>query len=145
MMIRHFSLNKATSTVAVQSDDHRPHCTIRSKASLTFALVRKYQVSAVCCHMLPESWAEDHGLALLESRRRDIWYVPRRKSRGDLGRVSEQARKKYHRAEKTAFKYSRACMLKWAGASSCMNYILRRTCSGTSTSNSGNDCSKKSL
>jgi hypothetical protein len=90
----HFSLNTATITAAVQSDDHGLHCTTRSDAPLTVALARKYQVSVVCCHMLPGSWAEDHLLALLESRRRDIWDVPRRKCQGHLDRVGEQARKR---------------------------------------------------
>jgi hypothetical protein len=93
-MIRHFSINTATTTAAVQSDDHRLHCTTRSDAPVTVALARKYRVSVVRFHMLPGSWAVDRLLALLESRRRDIWDVPRRKSQGDLGRVSEQARKK---------------------------------------------------
>jgi hypothetical protein len=70
-MIRHFSFNTAT-TAAVQCDDHRRHCTTRSDAPLTVALARKYQVSVVCCYMLLGSWAEDHLLALLEPRRRDI-------------------------------------------------------------------------
>jgi hypothetical protein len=37
---------------------------------------------------------------------------PDEKSQGDLGRVGEQARKKDHRAGKTAFRYSRDYMLK---------------------------------
>jgi hypothetical protein len=68
MMIRHFSINTATTTAAVQSDDHRLHCTTRMDAPLTVTFARKYQVSVI----LPGSWAEDHLLALLESRRRDI-------------------------------------------------------------------------
>jgi hypothetical protein len=57
MMIRHFSINTATTTVAVQSDDHRLHCTTRSDAPLTVSLARKYRVSVVRCHMLPGSWS----------------------------------------------------------------------------------------
>jgi hypothetical protein len=101
-MIRHFSINTATTTAAVQSDDHRLHCTTSSDTPLTVALVRKYQVSVVCYRMLSGSWAEEHLLTLLESRRRDIWDVPRRRIQVDLCRVSEQARKEDHRAQSIA-------------------------------------------
>jgi hypothetical protein len=111
MMIRHFSINMATTTAAVQSDDHWLHCTTRSDAPLTVILAQKYQVSVICCHMLPGSWAVDHLLALLESHRWDIWDVPRWKSQGDLGRVSEQARKKDHHAQSTAQEKQRSGIL----------------------------------
>jgi hypothetical protein len=111
MTIRHFSINTATTTAAVQSDDHRLHCTTRSDAPLTVALARKCRVSVICCHMLSGSWAEDYLLALLESRRWDIWDVPRRKSQGDLGRVSEQVRKTDHRAQSVAQEKQRSGIL----------------------------------
>jgi hypothetical protein len=111
MMIRHFSINTATTTAAVQSDDHRLHCTTRSDSPLTVALARKYQVSVVCCHMLPGSWAKYHLLAPMESRRRDIWDVPRRRSQGDLCRVREQARKKDHCAQSTVQEKQRSGIL----------------------------------
>ena len=91
MIIRHFSIITATITT-VLSDNYQFHCTECCNTQLNFSHTWKYQVFAICCHMLHQSWEDDHHLAVLESCRQ----TSDMKSQQDLGWVSKPAKLKDH-------------------------------------------------
>jgi hypothetical protein len=88
--MRHFSINKATTT-NVQKVTMTTDFTAQPAAIHDCRICSKIPV-VLCCHMLPV-YLYTCRLPLLQSPTRDVLEVPRRKSEGDIGRVSEQTKK----------------------------------------------------
>jgi hypothetical protein len=138
MMIWHFRINNA----AAQSGDH---CTSLHNPQRRITDCRTRSKIPAVCRIL------SHAASILRRKIVSLYWSlvdetfemsQRRKSQGDLGRLSKQARKTDQRAAST---YPRAKTVKSAGTPSRMNHIRRRTCSDTSPSQFGSHCSKKSL
>jgi hypothetical protein len=117
------------------------HCVVLKKQGFTHSLANTTCLSYVikCCPN-PGSRISSLYWSLAEE-----WFEPSQavKTRGDMSR-KRIGQKKGPPLREAASTYSQASVLKWAETPSCMSHIIRRTCCGIFSCNSGGECFKKS-
>jgi hypothetical protein len=126
MIIKTFHINTADNTTTLQWNDHQLHCTSHNEADwLQYA-----SGNATCCLDNCQMIIFSFYLSLIDGTTE----MPQTKKLRSLDYLNKQTKKDDHRAEQMTFNYSHASALKRAGAPWWMNYIIRPTSSGTSSS-----------